>query len=99
MQNLCDYLELLATGTINHNSNIDDFILSAISEDFLIDYDELESLEDFAEHELVLEEINRIWQDYEYIQTCTNEQLQKQAESYRKLNVQGIPEHWNFQES
>ncbi|MDE5737365.1 MAG: hypothetical protein K2H93_03265, partial [Oscillospiraceae bacterium] len=98
MQNLCDYLELLATGNSNH-SNIDDFILSTISEDFFIDYHELESLEELAEDELVIEELDRIWKDYEYVKTCTNVQLQKQAESYRKLNVQGIPEHWNFQES
>ncbi|MDE7094721.1 MAG: hypothetical protein K2O52_07400, partial [Oscillospiraceae bacterium] len=80
-------------------SNIDDFILSTISEDFFIDYHELESLEELAEDELVIEELDRIWKDYEYVKTCTNVQLQKQAESYRKLNVQGIPEHWNFQES
>ncbi|MDE6004274.1 MAG: hypothetical protein K2G88_02695 [Oscillospiraceae bacterium] len=58
----------------------------------------MESLEELAEHKLILAEIDRIWQDYKYIQNCTSEQLQKQAEFYRKLNVQAIPEDWHFQE-
>ena len=95
MGDLCDYLEFLATG--NFNNNIDEFILSAISEDFFIDFHELECIEDFAEHPLVLEEIQRIWEDYKFIQTCTNEQLRKRAEAYQKLNVQAIPENWGLQ--
>lgn len=96
METFCEYLESLATDKISDFTI--EFILNTISEDFFIDYHELESLEELAEHKLVLEEIDRIWKDYAYIQTCTSEQLQKQAEIYRKLNVQGIPEHWSFGE-
>ncbi|MDE5753246.1 MAG: hypothetical protein K2H89_01680 [Oscillospiraceae bacterium] len=98
LQDLYGYLEILAGNTTDPvQLNIDDLILSAISEDFFIDFHELESIEDFAEHPLVLEEIQRIWEDYKFIQDCTNEQLQNRAESYRKLNVQAIPENWSLQ--
>lgn len=98
LQDLYSYLEILAGNTTDLvQLNIDDLILSAISEDFFIDFHELESIEDFAEHPLVLDEIQRIWEDYKFIQECTHEQLRKRAESYRKLNVQAIPENWSLQ--
>lgn len=96
METLYNYLELLATDNLS-DSIVAEFILDTISEDFFIDYHELEALEDFAEHELVLEEIDRIWNDYAFIQNCTSEQLRTRAESYRKLNIQAIPEDWHPQ--
>lgn len=84
LENLESYLQLL-DGNETPDS-VSGFILSAIPEDYISDKYGTE-LENFGDNNIVSEELNRIWQDRDFIKSCTLSQLKEKAEQYRTLNI------------
>lgn len=89
LENLTYYLDFLNEEGKENIETIADFILSTIAEDYLaIEFDL--DLSDFAKSPIVLDEVNRIWDDFEFIKDCTNKTLWERAQRYRSLDVMNI---------
>lgn len=86
---LSNYLDYISDGSDEDAVTIAEFIMSAISEDYISDRFDID-LEDFSENKLVLDEIKRIWSDFDFVKACSDSELKELAESYRNLNVMQI---------
>ena len=86
---MSNYLDYISDGSDENAVTIAEFIMSAISEDYISDRFDID-LEDFSENKLVLDEIKRIWSDFDFVKACSDSELKELAESYRNLNVMQI---------